>query len=207
MTGPGERTVVFTVALGSGDLSALNAHIQAGLIRTRPYGGTPIASALEDLRYYFENSREIAGVPVERRHVVLITDGLPDDDYRQYGCDCTHNDPEGDPATYCGPPRPLTDPAKMRCPYPKAEDAARYLVGAPADRSASIGPGPVVLVRRIASFSVVGLAIDDPTLEEELDAIARAGGADGARFAPDGPALRTELTALLDGILGEPGGS
>lgn len=114
------------------------------------------------------------------------------------------NDPEGDPASYCGPEtNPLTVPGQMMCPYPTPENAARYLLGdAPDPASLSraelvhpIGP-PLV-----ASLSVVGFAIADSEVEAQLDAIARAGGGPGARFASTGPELRAALGELVQGIL------
>jgi hypothetical protein len=67
--------------------------LKANLRAVRPFGGTPIAAALDDLYYYF--AEDPNGAPARQasagRYVILITDGYPDDDFRVYptpGCAC-----------------------------------------------------------------------------------------------------------------------
>ena len=75
---------------------AVNDRIQDDLLALRPYGGTPIAAALDDLYYYFarDPAMEVERARPAEKHIVLITDGYPDADYRDVGCGCAQ---EGDP--------------------------------------------------------------------------------------------------------------
>lgn len=181
-----------------------NAHVQSELLRVRPYGGSPVASALDDLYYYFATDPDVEAVPVRDRYVVLLTDAVDDDDYRAYACDCTHNDPAGAAATYCGDNPdggPCDDPAcvnhasHMKCPYPKAEDAARYLVeGRPEPDTLRRPGGPA----QVASVAVIGLA---DYVRAHADAIANAGGTGHARMVHDSSEMRDALDEVIREIL------
>lgn len=92
------------------------AQIKSQLLGVRPYGGTPTAAALDDLYFAFSEAAATNG----KRHVILLTDGIPDDDFREYpnpGCACALR---GD----CPPDE---DPDLMGCPYPTAYEAAEAL--------------------------------------------------------------------------------
>ena len=175
--------------------AAQNAKIQDVLLRTRTFGGTPIASALDDLYYHYANPNELKDTlkSCRDRYAILITDGYPDDDFREYpqpGCDCA-NDPNG-----CG----ITDPAiikKMHCPYPLATKAAENLVEGADDTT----DGP-----QIKQLFVVGMSINDAVSKARLDDVARYGkspkNADGnyAFFADQASTLTSTLDSLLSSI-------
>jgi type IV pilus assembly protein PilY1 len=166
---------------------ASNAAIQRSLLAVRPYGGTPVAASLDDVYYLITQDPRMAGERARNLapHVLLITDGYPDDDYRTFGCDCAilGNCPQGIDA--------LAQEA-MACPYPLPEDAARALR---CGRDAATCDAP------IANLHVVSLAATDPAVIARLDAIAVAGGQPGARFAADGLDLRNRLDELLGEIV------
>lgn len=177
--------------------NALNESIQESLLSARPYGGTPIAGALEDLYYHLgEDTADTFG-SCRGRYAMLITDGYPDDDYRSYGCDCQSHDPAG--ANFCGtwpcdsPLTCLNHEDNMNCPYDTAEGIAHDLI---AGRS----PDPSQLQR----LFVVGLAVNDEAVRAKLNAIALEGGnplrADGNRayFADNLAVLMQQVTAIID---------
>ena len=65
--------------------------IRQTLRDARPFGSTPVAAALDDLRWMFADDPELSAElrePLRERHLILISDGRPDDDYRNAGCDC-----------------------------------------------------------------------------------------------------------------------
>ena len=179
-------------------VNQLNDDIQGALLSARPYGGTPIAASLDDLYTHFSTEDDkFAGC--RNRFALLMTDGYPDDDYRAFGCDCKN---EGDPLdpNRCGPP-PLNNPDDMACPYPKPEDAAFKLVHGQGTAKAMI-----------EQLFVVGLAVDDQTVLQRLDAIADSGcpyangcdtDGDGheALFANDIGTLVSSLSTIIQGFL------
>jgi hypothetical protein len=154
------------------------AEMKGQLVRVRPFGGTPTAAALDDLYFAFSDQAEgFAPKP----HIVLITDGAPDDDFREYpvpGCDCTArgNCPADE------------DPTLMSCPYPRAVDAAYRL---------RCGYDPMVCAGPVARIDVVSYLLEDLSSRLASEFIADAGG---------GSALHTtslpELKAALDTVLG-----
>ncbi len=182
------------VAHDPGEAMAVNQAIQRDLLTVRPYGGTPIAASFEDLDTYLRDDPDSAHEREEMdtpRHVVLLTDGYPDDDYRQFGCNC-REDQEPDDPNFCG--GPSNDPNMMQCPYRTPEDAARVLR---CGRGATCDDGIVDRVH------VVGLAVSDPIVVDRLDAIARAGGSEEARLAGDTAGLREALTQVFGEIAAE----
>jgi len=167
------------------DMVAVNNHIQSTLLSTRTFGGTPIASALDDLYFHFAKEFNDSLSECRDRYAVLITDGYPDDDFRDYpspGCDCKK-------FGNCGAKE---NPDDMKCPYPTAVEAALDLYQGRG------GDG-----QQINKLFVVGMSIADGDAKARLNAVASSGGspknADGneAFFAED-PA---SLTATLDTLL------
>jgi hypothetical protein len=158
--------------------------IQDSLLRLRPYGGTPIASSLDDLYYFLARDPAMEAERARRApvHVVLVTDGSPDDDYRQFGCNCAHDGDPNDPERCKG-----EDPARMHCPYPVSEAAANRL-RCGDDLEFCHGPA--------AQLHVVGFAVDDDGVVSELNAIAVAGGDRAAYRASS----KDELYGALDEI-------
>ena len=137
----------------------INDSIQQMLIKTRPWGGTPIAASLDDLYYHLRYDTNDQFGSCRNRYALLMTDGYPDDDYRAFGCDCA-SDP--DPVAACAP----SNPADMHCPYPKAEQVASDLIhGRTANGDAA----------QLQQLFVVGLAVDDTNVLTELNKIAKAG--------------------------------
>jgi hypothetical protein len=193
--GPQASEGALVIASDPAHALEVNTSLQVALRQVWPYGGTPIAAALDDLYYFL--GRDPKAAPERAlsapKYVVLITDGYPDLDYHDYGCDCATTQSPSDPS-YCGG-GPPNDPALMHCPYPTPEDAARRL-HCPA--GATCDPGAV------RQLYVVSYAVQDATVQTKLDAIASAGGTGSARLAPDGDGLRRELTAIFDQVLSAP---
>jgi hypothetical protein len=157
-------------------------HIKQQLAAVRPFGGTPIASALDDL--YLAFTENVAVEPDAKRYVILLTDGYPDDDFREYptpGCDCVArgNCPAGE------------DLSLMSCPYPTAMEAARVL---------RCGYDPSTCAGRVAATHVVTLSLADPISQGAMDDIAAAGGGD-AIHAYNAQSLSAALDAVMSSIL------
>ena len=167
----------------------INDQIQRSLLAVRPFGGTPTAAALDDLYMLFaqDPSMEALRAQPAPRHVILITDGEPDADYRDFGCNCAEEGDRSD-SQRCGA-SPPNDPALMHCPYPTAEAAARTLRCGP-DPDACAGPVTTVHVVSWTNY-------DGAAAVAHLDAIAQAGGSERARTADTILDLRAELDALL----------
>jgi type IV pilus assembly protein PilY1 len=171
------------------DIFQINASIQDALLRTRPYGGTPIAASLDDLYYHFKNDLSDTFGGCRNRYALLLTDGYPDDDYRSYGCDCAKQ-------MNCPP---AEDPKDMMCPYPLAEDVAHDLVNG---RS---GDTP-----QMSQLFVVGIGVSstDIATRTKLNLIASQGGSppigtsmDSAIFVDDTAASLQSLSSQLDSVL------
>jgi type IV pilus assembly protein PilY1 len=123
-------------ALSTDNMETTNEQIQNALLAARPYGGTPLAAAMDDLYYYFDQLEDGAA-ECRGTYAVLITDGRPDDDYRaESGCDCKTR--EGCCQAYhkletCDSvsdleTNPEYDPASFQCPYPTPVEVADALV-------------------------------------------------------------------------------
>jgi hypothetical protein len=163
--------------------SARSQQLRTQLRSVRPYSGTPIAAALDDLYFFFtEDPIGTSIASTRKRHIVLLTDGAPDPDFRDLRCDCTGADGCGVATT------------QLSCPYPIAEDAARHL---------RCGFGEADCSGPITALHVVALAVADPEARAKLDATAAAGGSDRARFATDQPELRTALREVFEQILAQ----
>ena len=161
--------------------SSTRTTIAQQLRNVRPFGGSPLAAALDDA--YFALTHLSARQAAPHTYVVLITDGPADDDFRRLpspGCDCADE-------AECG-----EDPISMSCPYPLPAQAATHLR---CGFSNTACDGPVDAVH------VIGLSSLESPARAELDAIAAAGGSDAARFAADASELRTRMDELLQGVL------
>lgn len=123
-------------ALSTDNMETTNEQIQNALLAARPYGGTPLAAAMDDLYYYFDQLEDGAA-ECRGTYAVLITDGRPDDDYRaESGCDCETReeccqayhkletcDSVSDLET-----NPEYDPTSFQCPYPTPVEVAEALI-------------------------------------------------------------------------------
>lgn len=170
----------------------INNAIQAQLLMTRPFESTPIAGALDDLDYHLRHDLNDPFFDCRTRYGLVITDGFPDQDYRDYGCDCqTVEECGGD------------DPGAMHCPYPTPEEAAHNLVYPPTGST----------VASLKRLFVVGLATNDPAERAKLNAIAANGctlsgtnacktpavpNGDEALFATDQASLISAISNVLE---------
>jgi type IV pilus assembly protein PilY1 len=167
----------------------VNDTIQNTLLRTRPYGGTPIAASLDDLFYHFKTDVTDTVARCRDRYALLITDGRPDDDYRDHGCDCVK---DGDCDKFA-PEETEAERALHRCPYPRPEEAAYRLVnGYDGDP------------KQMLQLFVIGISIDDEEVKKTLNRIAYDGGSteadpDGnfARFADGFDTRKATLDAMF----------
>jgi type IV pilus assembly protein PilY1 len=163
------------------DSVVLSEAIQRKLLATRPYGGTPTASALDDLYTHYKGLTDPMA-SCRDRYAILITDGYPDDDFREYpnpGCDCIT-------LGNC----PANDNVGMSCPYPTAADAAYNLKNGKSDSTTSDDP-------QIKQLFVVGMSIADAKSRDGLNLIASQGGSQAAYFADDPTTLTTTLDTLF----------
>jgi hypothetical protein len=162
------------------DRAARHGRIVKQLLGVRPFGSSPIAAAFDDLYFALKDNPDGAG----RDYVVLITDGLADDDFRRFpvpGCDCDS------PDACAG-----EDPSMMSCPYPLPAEAAQYLrCGYSGERC----DGPA------AQVFVVAQATAEDALRRQLESIAAAGGSDGPRFATGLGQLNDALDDVLTRIV------
>lgn len=161
------------VSIDDTDLNATNAAIQAALFNVRPYGGTPTAALLDDLRYYFNNHPTVTGddpfSDCRPRFAVLLTDGQPDEDFRdvRFNCDATGG-----------------------CPYDLATAISADLCRYSSSTAACEG--------LIDGLFVVAFDVSDPAAIAELDAIAAVGGTSNALLATDRATLMRRMTEILD---------
>lgn len=178
---------------GSDTMLSINQQIQQALLETRPFGATPIAGMLDDLRYYLDNHphvRPIAAVgdsgdpyaECRKRYAILISDGYPNADMRGAPFHC--------------------DSVGHTCPYETPETIAADLCQYSAGDGACTG--------QLNGLFVVGFSLDDdPDAKLRLDAIAEAGGTSelhpdgGAFLANDRDTLMQRLSQALD--LAQPG--
>jgi hypothetical protein len=223
---PGALTSPFRML----DMEVRNQEIQNGLLGIRPYGGSPIAAAFDDLYYFFKNdpaANQMGESAASKKYLLLITEGVPDDDFRRISaCDCATETecceaynylPEGDstckaeriadrskwPRDFLGQPGVVYDPDEYQCPYPMPEESAAALL------KGYDGEGGVIDGLFVLGFSV---PCPDPPdgsegceAREILNAIARAAGADEARFADTAGELRGQIETVISDILADTG--
>ncbi|MGB8328957.1 MAG: hypothetical protein WCE62_02430, partial [Polyangiales bacterium] len=182
------------VSVGADSTAAMtsnNASIQAtvlgdpGLSKNplRPFGATPTAALVSDLRYFLQTDGDITektadpgpGDPYygcRARSAVLITDGFPNGDMRGSPVNC---ELLGQPVGATG------------CPYEEVADTV----------SAMIAAG------ELEKFYVIGFALDgDPAevaaVEALLNDIASVGDTDQAFLVADRAELVTALSTILN---------
>ncbi len=187
-----------------------NDRIQAALPVIRPYGGTPIAGALDDAWVFFHEDTSIhpdpqineafapAGDPLvtegcRENFIILLSDGEPNQDLR------TACEESGSPNGLC--------PYKL--PWERARD---LYTGTPAIKTFTIGFG---LSGDGSSYDCTTISMpgdlgpgqqcENPTGGLKaccvLAQIAYEGGTTNALFADDKPGLRAAIAAVLDQIV------
>jgi hypothetical protein len=188
------------IAFDDDERGAVLARIDTELLNVRPYGATPTAAALDDLYYLFSEDPDFAAEGPEDRFVVVITDGHPDHDFREFGCNCAYEQAADDGGVDACSELSADDVARMKCPYPTPEDAARYLAhGRPAeiDDSAKRPKGP----RQVDRVYIVAFDVRDAETQLVLGNIASAGGTDRARHGEASASLRAALEEVFQDIL------
>ncbi len=161
------------------DQAVINAQIQTALQSVRPFGATPIAGMLDDVRYYFDNNDDVipsdgsTGDPYyscRPRYVLLLTDGYPNLDMREapYSCEQTGS----------------------TCPYERPEEIASDLC--------QYDPASGQCSGAIDGLFVVGFALDDNAAIARLNDIAALGGTTEAFLANDRATLLASLSAVFD---------
>lgn len=161
----------------------INAQIQAQLLGARPYGATPTAALLDDLRYFLQNDPSVrsgaGGDPLaacRSRYSILITDGQPSDPYRD-SMNCASSGPTC-PAGGCS--CPYETPASI------AADLCRF--------SSALGS----CTGSLGGLYVVGFDVGDPVAQAALNDLASLGGTGRALIASDRLALMSALSVALD---------
>ncbi|QQR91116.1 MAG: hypothetical protein IPJ88_05115 [Myxococcales bacterium] len=169
---------MISVGLGADDYLVINSKVQDGILGVRPYGGTPIAGALDDARYYYDNHADIQTDEFKNcrpRYIMLITDGYPDQDYRDARFDCDGLDAFGNP-TYSCPYELPTEIASDFCDYDSGSGACTGIV---------------------KGVFVIGFNVGDDA-ESTLNDIALTGGTTEALFADNADELRARISEALD---------
>jgi type IV pilus assembly protein PilY1 len=161
------------------DFTIINSEIQSALLGVRPFGGTPIAGLLDDYRYWLDNHPDVAALEVaggpgdpfagcRNHYAILLTDGLPNGEMREYGCDA-----DG-----------------FTCPYDRSSEIAADLCQYSSSTSSCDGD--------IDGLFVVGFDINDPDAQAVLNDIASMGGTGSALMANDRETLMEQLAFALN---------
>jgi len=184
------------VSVGSSDdgnvVRGINADVQEALLSVRPYGGTPIAAVLDDLRYWLQNSPDLSYTPASGttpavgdpfsecrdKYALLLTDGAPDSMFRdtRYKCnslDYAGGTAEGIGADLCAPDSGGT--AKCECPYDRERDIAQSIV---AFHDIEANASDKKEHDKLDRLFVVAFDVTDPDALDALDVIALAGNPD-----------------------------
>lgn len=175
-------------AYAADDMLDVAERIEKELRRVRTYRGSPIGAALDDLQYYFDEDVDVADLQrdqSEDRHIILISDGRPDNDHRYLGCDCARTDSCDSFGVR------EVEPDLYHCPYPQPVEAAAALVQ-----------------EAVARIHVVQIA---PTSDDDARAavavaneIAMAGQTSSAHIVSTPQELREALREIMDDILAGP---
>lgn len=166
------------------DVQGVNQKIQESLLKVRPYGGTPIAGMLDDLRYYLRSDPDVKKgsdpyFECRRRFAILLTDGAPDKLYRgdtRFGFDCTQATGYDCSGKDC-------------CPYDPEEMIAENLVSKDG----------------LEKLWVVAFNVNDPTALAKLNQIALEGNNGTCSPASNCDAIQAntpnELSSKLDTLM------
>jgi type IV pilus assembly protein PilY1 len=158
---------------GTSDPLVVNATIQSTLLDTRPSGGTPTAGLLHDARTYLSTNADVNAddpfASCRPRYVVLLTDGPPDEEFRDARFDCEGTD---------------------GCPYDRASVIANDLCQYSGASEGCTGEADGVYV--------IGFGVTDEDALAELDAIADLGGTEEAIRASSREELLAALSQVLD---------
>jgi type IV pilus assembly protein PilY1 len=189
--GATEGGLVSVGADSTASMTSINASIQATVLGDiglgknplRPFGSTPTAALVTDLRFFLQNDSDITQKTVDpgpgdpyygcrARSAVLITDGFPNGDMRGNPVNC---ELLGQPVGASG------------CPYEEVADTV----------SAMIAAG------ELDKFYVIGFALDGDAaqvaaVEALLNDIASVGGTDQAFLVADRAELVTALSTALN---------
>ncbi|MEZ4339382.1 MAG: PilC/PilY family type IV pilus protein [Sandaracinaceae bacterium] len=161
------------VATTEAAVTATNQSIQNQLLSARPYGGTPTAALLHDFQYYLNNHASVTTddpfAACRPTYAVLLTDGQPDEDFRDRRFDCD---------------------AGGTCPYGRAADYARDLCRYSSASGECSGD--------VDGVFVVAFDVSDSAALAELDNIANLGGTTAALRASDRAELMRRLSDILD---------
>ncbi len=171
---------LISVGLGEDDYLVVNSQVQNSIKKIRPFGGTPIAAILDDVRYYYNNHNDILldeYISCRKHYVILITDGYPDQDYRDARFDCDGLDAMGDPTFIC-PYQLPTDIVADLCDYNSTTEECDG---------------------QVKGVFVIGFNVD-PITSDLLNDMALAGGTEAALFADTPSDLRAKLAAALNAI-------
>ncbi len=170
---------LISVGASDSDPRTVNSQIQQSLFTVRPYGATPIAGMLDDIRYYFNNDQDVVaangsvGDPYHAcrpRYVLLLTDGYPNQDMREEPYNC--------------------EQPGSTCPYDKPEEIAADLCQYDTGSSQCSG--------MVDGVFVVGFAVNDAASATRLNDIAALGGTGQALLASDLGTLTTKLSQVFD---------
>lgn len=191
------------------DFLSTNQAIQSSLLSVRPYGPTPIAGMLEDLRFYLHDDASIGPANAtgtrgdtffdcRKRFGLLITDGMPNADMRgaPFNCETAGAGPGGYPT-----PRGAASARSSWCPYDLPRDIAAALCEPDASGTCSEDAD-------LDGLFVIGLNVPDEAAPPSsgtctsvrctLNEIAARGGTERAYFADDLESLRDAIAAVLN---------
>ncbi len=165
------RGALISVGTETDDHRMVNLLIQNQLLAVRPFGGTTTAALLHDAREYLSSHSDITSDPFATcrdRFVVLVTDGPPDEDFRdaRFNCDAADG-----------------------CPYDLAStiagDMCRY------------GGASTGCTGAVDGVFVVAYDVADSGATAELDAIADLGGTGAALAATTREELMRRISEAL----------
>lgn len=165
---------LISVGTEADDSRIVNQQIQEQLRTSRPYGGTPTAAMLDDLRYYLNHDPDVTAedpyAECRSRYVLLLTDGVPDEDFRDARFNC--------------------EAVSGGCPYERSEtiagDLCRY--------SSSSGECQGL----VDGVFVVAFDVENTDALAALDSIAAVGGTSAALQAADRAGLMGRISEALD---------
>ncbi|MFT3924967.1 MAG: hypothetical protein QM778_20695 [Myxococcales bacterium] len=187
--GPGDHEgALIAVAEDGDDIVKVNQDVQSSLLAVRPFGGTPIAAMLDDLKYYLTNDDSVKSggndvfAECRERYAILITDGAPDALFRDNRFQCqTTND--ADCACLSTGDLDNCSDHKCSCPYPTESELAAELKTS----------------KLLKELLVVAFDVDE-NAKAILDEIAQKGGERPSIPASTPAELRKKLSSILGNV-------